>query len=1210
MSERPVSSLAPLGMTFDRRSGNRRPFSDEQLAAIRARASLVSVSAGAGSGKTTVLVERFIDLVQNDAVSPLEILAITFTEKAAAEMKERIVRRFEERGETANRRLAEAAYISTIHGFCSRILREHPLAAKLDPSFRVMDEVTRNVFLDECLELLYRDEWYVESEPLITKRFESMRPRLFELIVDAAFLPDEFGTTVEREEGLTLDQHVENAMRRIREHWDTRWQVARDELLGVAPTILSAVVTGRKNPELHAQVCAIIERLRDDATPDAELARRFVSSTGFTGSVQDEAQADEIRAVFQAVRPIFKAYTEIDLPAIEQQEREIFAPLKVGIYERARDLRRKYEEFKRQHGLLDFADMQRRALDLLNEAPARETYARRFKHILLDEAQDTNDVQMRLIDRLRDGRQSLFAVGDVKQSIYGFRGANVEILRGLARGDGDRMALSLTDNYRSRGGVIDFVNEIGGRFWSDDEIDYEPLSARFEYEARGAEPRVDVWFIDQPDIIDENGKEKREPVEETREREGVAIAAWIREAVDGAEPLVVYDPSANAYRAARYGDIALLSNTRNPFPAFERALADLGIPFVKDGGREFFSGREVQDILAALRVLDNPLDDVSLLTALRSPLFGWGDRDLARLRTVAGGRALWYGLREIRPEERTADPSAYRTIRRLRRQAGFTSPVALIELVCDVTAYRAALLCLPRGRAHVANIDKLIEFARATALLDGASLTSFLHRATLAERYLGNETDAPASGVGDDAVVLSTIHGAKGLEWPVVILAGLDSDYARTEVTSRYYAPEGALILQIKRDDEDKPLRSAANGALVAAAKMRDEAEGRRLFYVGMTRARERLILTSTYPYLEPRYEPNRLEKPVRWLAGALGVEEPLEKGRVQQLGVTTVRVECYSPARVGPMRDAAARELDAALQAARQAIRAGQPVEWPLPNGSGDAVDAIVNRLASRAAREDSNRALAVTTVTQLAYFFRCPLVYYFDLVLQVDENPRGRAKGGSPGERRLSALERGTRVHELLERADFSAAPHAEVARLVSQVDDVSPDELLKIRGLLQNVLTDPLIERVRSARKTDREYGFFLAVGGTTVQGVIDLVFQDAEGRGVVVDYKSNDLSGPGRLATLTELYRPQIELYTLAAKRAGLIEPDEGMLYFLNKAQAVSLPVDAECLEAAEERADDALSRIARSAWDTEPGEKCRGCGYRKRGYCEVGKRFEE
>src|SRR5688572_26394456 len=259
-STRPAGSL---GMTrFDRRSSSRRPFSEEQLAAIGARGPLVTVSAGAGSGKTTVLVERFIDLVQNDGVSPLEVLAITFTEKAAAEMKERIVSRFEERGDTANRRLAEAAYISTIHGFCSRILREHPLAARLDPSFRVMDEVTRNVFLDEYLEQLYKDDWYVDTEPLITKRFESMRPRLFELIMDAAFMPDEFGTAVATEAGLSLDEHVAAAVERTRAYLDEQWEIARKRLLSVEALIRGAAVSGPKSREQHATAYALIAQLR------------------------------------------------------------------------------------------------------------------------------------------------------------------------------------------------------------------------------------------------------------------------------------------------------------------------------------------------------------------------------------------------------------------------------------------------------------------------------------------------------------------------------------------------------------------------------------------------------------------------------------------------------------------------------------------------------------------------------------------------------------------------------------------------------------------------------------------------------------------------------------------------------------------------------------------------------------------------------------
>ena len=1195
-------------------------FSDEQLAAIRARGELITVSAGAGSGKTRVLVERFIDLVQRDGVSPLEILSITFTEKAAAEMKERIVRRFEEREDVANRRQAEAAYISTIHGFCSRILRENPLAARLDPSFRVMDELTQNIFLDEQLEAMYRDAWYVEHDQLFkSKRWESDWPLLFELIVEAAFLPAEFGTLGATEAGCTAEQHFETAMRRFRDYWAAQWANAAEQLLGIESLVTGSVITGAR-ASAHAKMCDVIATLRITATPDRDLAEQFVANTGFTGGLNGQAGADEIRDVIKALRPMFKAYSALDVPELERVEREVFAPLKVGIYERAASLRASYEEFKHQHGFLDFEDMQRRALDLLGDESVRERYARHFKHILLDEAQDTNDVQMRIIDRLRDDRQSLFAVGDVKQAIYGFRGANVEIFQGLCTGviprsaRNDAVHLTLADNYRSRAGVIDFVNSVGERLWDDHSIRFEPLVPKFDYEAHGTDPHCELWLVEQVKVPDAEGKLRLEKADDVREREGVALAAWIRDTVEGNKPLTVYDREKREYRRARYGDIAILSGTRTPFPAYERALADLGIPFVKDGGREFFRGREVLDLLAALRVIDNPLDDMSLLAALRSPLFGWGDRDLVRVRVAAGVRSLWYGLSGIVPNDATASRDAYDTLSQLRRHATLVPPVELIEMICDATAYRAALLSLPRGRAQVANIDQLVEFARTTATLDGPSLSSFVHRATLAERYLGTHREAPLNVAGDDAVVISTVHGAKGLEWPIVLLAGLDGDLVRANAAARYSAPDGALIVGFKVD-EDTTLRSAGNAAIVDAGKAREESEARRLLYVAMTRARERLILTSRFRYDQSESTRPGLTVPIKWLASELPIQASDVETQVVSYHSAQICVRHLTPDRVKPMRNAAAAFQDARLAAARQAVRDGDPVEWDAPSERDDeAVSAAVGRaLAVDIPAWASQTAIAQTTVTQLVYFFRCPLVYYFDLVLQMDENPRGRGKAGVK-ERRMTALERGTRVHELLERADLSAAPEAEARRLTGQLakrlKNLAPDESARIEKLVSAVLSDPLMNRARAATLLEREYPFYLKLGDTMVQGVIDLVFRDAEGNGVVVDYKSNDLAAPGRLATLTELYRPQIELYALAAKQAGLVEPNEATLYFLNGPTPVAMPIDGRRLEVVESQAEDALARIGRSVWDTEPGEKCRGCGYRKRGYCDVGKRFEE
>src|SRR5690606_20220110 len=203
-------------------------------------------------------------------------------------------------------------------------------------------------------------------------------------------------------------------------------------------------------------------------------------------------------------------------------------------------------------------------------------------------------------------------------------------------------------------------------------------------------------------------------------------------------------------------------------------------------------------------------------------------------------------------------------------------------------------------------------------------------------------------------------------------------------------------------------------------------------------------------------------------------------------------------------------------------------------------------------------------------------------------------RATGG--GASRLTALALGTHVHELLERADFAAEPAAEAARLAASLAGVAEADRARVAALAANALRDPLLGRARRARVLEREYPFFLDVAGTPVQGVIDLVFEDEAGRGVVVDYKSNDLAAPDRLNVLDRYYTPQIELYALAAGKAGFVEPAEATLYFLNQSVARTHPVDARRLAVVEEQAADAVSRIARRDFDTEPGEKCRGCGY--------------
>ena len=1188
----------------------------EQLKAVRARGPLIALSAGAGSGKTMVLVERFLDLVR-DGHSPANILAITYTEKAAAEMKERIVRRFEGEGDEANRRAAEAAYISTIHGFCARLLRENALTAGIDPAFRVVDGMMKGMFLDEQLDGLYEDPWFLESKDRFKGgwRGDARRgdetPPLFELICDTAFLPAEFGQGISAESELDVEGHVAAALKRCDAYWEKQCSAGRDRLIAGREMLSALTVTGPAMSAKYARFVGLLRPLAPDSVIDPEWAADFCGCTEFTRTVKD-ACVEEVRALLRDVRATFADFRKFDREAEAALERMHAAPLKVEIHRRARELRAAYDEWKRDGNFLDFEDLQRRALALLHQPEIRAEYRGQLRHILLDEAQDTNDIQMALVEALRTPDHGLFAVGDVKQAIYGFRGANVDLFRKLHAGAGEGR-FSLVDNYRSREAVLEAVNEGGRRMWTDDEsLIFERLVPKHPYTPSDSAEHVGLHVIEQGRFIDaRTNKERREPIEDVREREAVTMAAWIRAAVEGdgvRPPLMVIDRESGNPRPARYGDIAVLAMKRRPFDWYERSLANLGVPFVKDGGRGFFVGREIQDLLSLLRVVLNPLDDTHLLAALRSPLFGWLDGDLVRLRDAAGDvRALWRGMKTFRPAEPRTSLDARQVIEKLRHWSTLVAPATLIELACDLTAYRATLLRAPRGRAQVANIEKLMEFARSSATLDGPALESFVRRASLAERYLATESDAPVAGSGDDVVTLSTIHGAKGLEWPIVILAALDSDFARADSGSRYVAPDEALLLAIKDPETGEPLQFASNEVLKAAARARDEAEAKRLFYVAMTRAREYLVLTGKET--DQPSTPKRFGSPLCWLLSEIGISAPLAQDLPLSFGNARIHCRWLKPDRINALRDPEIAEEQRALAEARTAVRSCLPASWPLDPGSAEEGRNAVQRVVDRqpGAQPES---IAMTTVTRLVYFARCPMVYYHNLVLQVEEHPTARQKAVSADPRPMSALDRGSRVHELLELANLDAEPTAEAARLSAQLQGVGDADRMKISSMLKRVLGDPLLGRARKAKRIEREYPFFLDLNGTTVQGVIDLVFEDEEGRGVVVDYKSNDLAAPDRINVLTEHYRPQIELYALAAQRAGLIEPAEATLYFLNAAEARTRQVDEARLEAVEQEAVQMVTKIARGAWDTEPGEKCRRCGYRKRGFCETGRKFVE
>jgi superfamily I DNA/RNA helicase len=643
-----------------------------QRQAVQRLGQDVCVTAGPGSGKTRVLVERFAWLVQEEHGDPGRILAITFTEKAALEIRQRLEKRFD--GHARQTEVLRAP-ISTIDGFAARLLRESAIAAGLDPEFRILNE--------REAQLLSRQSADAALDSLLTRQPERIRSLYSKWLVS-----DPARELISCYEGIRL---------------------AADGWPAHPP-----------------------------ATPDHET---------------------------------------LDLAL--------------------RDLDRRYRGAKRSASALDFGDLCELAVQLLETHPdIREDTAWRYDFILMDELQDTNPLQWRLMELVRrPGR--FFGVGDINQAIYGFRHATPEGFRGFragverSGGTVDRLA----ENFRSRPEILAAVEQVCGSLAG---MERPALRAGREFPPP-EEPAVEMIGAEHPD-------------KDTR--------VWL-------EALAVCQRIQELSNRFRYGEMAILMRTRTRYNVFARALTECGIPFLMTDSRGFFERQEVSDCLNWLRALANPLDEIAVLGVARSPFGGMDDSAIYAARRAGGSLAAALG-----------DGLSLLTAQRRRNGE---PPDLLLAEALDATDYWTAL-----DAGATANVAKFLELVRAAGEQAGTGTRWPGPTAAGAVEYLdrlrasGDEPDA-AQLWTMDAVRVLTIHGAKGLEFPVVFLAGLDST-GRPDGFSLAYA-SGKGLGAVWRGEKDKVLDETAK-EVKEANKKREEDEASRLLYVGMTRAEQKLILS------------------------------------------------------------------------------------------------------------------------------------------------------------------------------------------------------------------------------------------------------------------------------------------------------------------------------------------------------------------------------
>ncbi len=1093
-------------------------FTAEQRAAIDDRTGSALLAANAGSGKTAVMAERCVEAVLNDEVPVGSILALTFTEKAAGELRDRIRRRFISLGEEEHARAVDAGWIGTIHGFCARILRARPLAAGLDPRFEVLDEPAAERLQGEAYERAF-EEWARERGAPAIDVAAANGPILREMVLRAHSTLRSRGET--------------RPVLRVPPPGPPPDAAALAEAHAAAARHLLTAGAGKRIEEGRAalDVCERVLGAASDSGDEASGRGSVPVPTALTAAELKKGAKPLAAPPAEAYRAAYDAYRQSCADHHARAALEEIAVLLSRFGQR-------YAEAKAQRAGLDFEDLELGVRDLLAADPVdRQRWAERFALIMVDEFQDTNRLQLDVLEALE--RDNLFAVGDEFQSIYGFRHADVTIFRERRAALGEARVRPLTANFRSREELLDVLNSTYAPQWPER---FAPLLAGngtapddggelrlFDPgDPGGAVPSVELLVTDSRGW-EEDTRLGLDGVETKphRRAEARALAHRLREEVDGGRPA---------------SDIVVLVRATASLRVLEEAIEEQGVPTYVVGGRGYWSQQPVRDGIAYLAALANPLDEEALLGVLASPFCGVGADALILLadagRAIGGG--VWAALRAAAadpdgdslaplPADERARLVAFARFFADEREHAERLPVeVLLERALEGTGYDLAVLARASGERRLANLRKLMRLAREYERAEGRDLHGFLAYAATRDFAAAREGEAPLESEGLDAVRLMTIHRAKGLEFPVVCVADLGRQGAGRS-DRLLIGPDGEVGLRLATPGGGETLPALAYERLADALALEEDAEERRLFYVAMTRARDRLILSgSTDP--ERQTAPRPGGPPLDWIAPALlgGALDPARPERVVTGAwdgrPTRVLTRLVTPSTMPP----------AALPAEPRR-RPGTP---------GTALPARAKVVPAPATAQPAPQRLSYSALGQYA---RCPYRFYLQRTLRLpDVSPpewadHEPAAAPAPG---LDPRVRGTIAHVLLEEIDFARPAAPDPARVievgVEAGAELTPEDIEDISGLVEAFGASPLCARLAAAREVRREAGFVFRLdpaGGALVNGFVDVLAREADDTTLIVDYKSDRLDGAEPEDVVGASYATQRIVYALAALREG-------------------------------------------------------------------------
>ncbi len=1054
------------------------------------------VEASAGTGKTKTLIDRILQLVL-EAGEPLSsIAAMTFTEKAAGEMKERLRKRIDEeardtrdparreRAERARRDL-DSAEVSTIHSFCSRLLRERPVEARVDPDFATPEEGVARELFEEVFSA-WIDEEARANGPVTDALRRGLSP---------GSLRDLAGTLHE-ERTLVLSCRIpDDPLPYVR--------MELQSLVGDGERFVDDVPSDfRDDPKVLLVRSALDEvrslfplGLEDLAAfePITKIDFRPGKKAFLTGDLKAAANAfrDEWKAL--AARLPFLPAEKL-LAAVAASVRDAFLP--------------RLEAEKERRGLLDFDDLLLSARDLLRRSrAAREHFQERFPHLVVDEFQDTDPVQAEIVlrlaappgeqdrerwDDLEPAAGALFLVGDPKQSIYRFRRADVETYRRVADGLGANARLSLVTNFRSAPRILDFVNGVFDTVFDSApdepwEVGNAPLVPRPEADD-GATPGQ-VLYLATPDLPARNDEEASEAAGSSDEEDEAADAkATILEARAVANLLL------SRFSAGGFRGTAVLLGSNDAIDLFQEVFRDAGIPAVLDGGVSFYRREETAAVVAALRAVDDPSDSVATVAALKSFLFGLTDVELLDASEA--------GARFDEPETVLPDGPVGEALSYLASLRASRLSRPLTETLLDLLSARQALAAVENGAVvnglqASANLDRLLVLARA---LDAEGLPFREAVARLGLRLEEKVPEPRAFEEDDDAVRLLTLHKAKGLEFDTVVVAGLgfrDREKVAARRSLFYDRAGGTLALRLSVAGIS--IGTPGLRFVAAADELRQRAEEKRLLYVALTRAKKNLVLS----WFRRR----------RTLKSG-DVSDPIDKSLLRPIAFAE-----QPPPRLAPLVEVVSPDISvppAPIAATATEFVVDLPAAIAAAEARLDRARATASRPLRRSGEKDGPWKPGARPATASAE----------DLpALERSEEIQARA------------VKLGSAVHEAMELLlDPARTPPASaqdaVAAAATDLDAGAREEAVR---LVSRLLSHSVVARARVARRRFVELPVLFRdhalEGSPLVEGKIDLLFEEADGW-VIVDWKTDRIPTAASRAEREALYVPQLASYARA------------------------------------------------------------------------------